>query len=133
LLIFAIALGELWESPDPTDLTAPGTPLLGAAYIGAAYSGDPRHVNDPRAVGDKGEGPLPPGVYELGAPFDAADTGPYSIPLSQIEGESYGRGGFRIHGDSLSHPGAASHGCIVTAPEIRRACVAAGPLLTVVP
>lgn len=99
--------------------------------IGAAYSGDPAHKNDPAFVGAHAEGPLPEGVYELGKPFGAADTGPFSIPLEQLQGESYGRGGFRIHGDSIQHPGAASHGCIVTAPEVRRLC-AREALLTVV-
>lgn len=87
-----------------------------------AYSGDPAHKDDPAFEPLKGEGPLPEGVYRLGAPFDAPDTGPFSIPLELIQGDAMGRGGFRIHGDSAAHPGAASHGCIVCARLARELC-----------
>jgi hypothetical protein len=33
----------------------------------------------------------------------------------------FGRDGFLIHGDSVEHPGTASHGCIIMSRAIREA------------
>jgi hypothetical protein len=35
--------------------------------------------------------------------------------------ETFGRGEFRIHGDSIAHPGTASHGCIILPRAVRDA------------
>jgi hypothetical protein len=35
--------------------------------------------------------------------------------------ETFGRSEFRIHGDSIAHPGMASHGCIILPRAVRDA------------
>ncbi len=49
---------------------------------GQGYSGHPPYVNDPRAEGRVGEGPLPRGKYRIeGPPKDTASHGPYVLRL----------------------------------------------------
>lgn len=60
-------------------------------------------------------GPIPVGHYVIGNAFDDPSHGPCVMRLTPEAGtDTFGRSGFLIHGDSKAHPGAASHGCIVT-------------------
>jgi hypothetical protein len=43
-----------------------------------------------------------------------------------------GRGGFLIHGDSISHPGDASDGCIILTRPEREAIVKTGSKMLIV-
>ena len=55
---------------------------------------------------------------------------PRSLPGTQ----TYRRDGFEIHGESIRHPGAASSGCIILPPDIRRRLAASSDRsLTVAP
>lgn len=86
------------------------------ALAAVGYSGHPPHVNDPAAQSIADVGPIPRGLYSIGAPRDDPKTGPYSLPLAAHGGnEMFGRSGFLIHGDLIGHVGAqiASDGCIV--------------------
>jgi hypothetical protein len=39
---------------------------------------------------------------------------------------TYGRTDFRIHGDSIQHPGQASNGCIILKKSIREKIICSG-------
>ena len=96
-------------------LTNPNGDLVGVGYSGL---GDDKNV--PASQDVAGKGPIPLGYWRATSVINAPDTGPFSILLEPIEGnECFGRSGFRMHGDSLEHPGEASHGCIIM-PRITR-------------
>lgn len=68
----------------------------------------------------KGIGPLPVGKYTIGAPYNHPTVGKYAMPLlPDPANEMFGRNSFFMHGDSVEHPGLASHGCIIQARDIR--------------
>ena len=84
--------------------------------LASCYSGLGKDKNNPGSEGIKNCGPLPEGGYTL---TDVEDVnggphGPYVIRLTpDKDNEMHGRSGFLMHSDSISHPGAASEGCIV--------------------
>jgi len=81
-----------------------------------AYSGLPgKWKNNPDYISERGCGAIPIGDYTIGPMFDSSSSGRGTMHLTpQIGTNTYDRSGFEIHGDSISHPGAASHGCICT-------------------
>jgi hypothetical protein len=85
--------------------------------VGAGYSGIGTAKNNPEDQDWQGRGPIPRGLWEIGAAVDLPNLGPVVMPLTPAD--RFNRGGFFIHGDSAEHPGAASHGCIVLARPIR--------------
>lgn len=91
--------------------------LVGAtgATIAMGYSGyGVDGKNNPAAQGTRDVGPIPRGIWDIGHPFDSSIHGPFCLPLVLIDPAQMGeRDGFLIHGDSLTHPGEASHGCII--------------------
>lgn len=90
--------------------------------IGHGYSGAPDAKNDPSKCDVHDHGPIPPGHYSIGKPVDTETHGPFVLPLTPApENEMHGRSGFLIHGDSIAHPGAASHGCIIVSRALREA------------
>ena len=103
-------------------LAADGTQL-----DASGYSGHPPHVNDVGAQGLHAQGPIPAGTWKLGEPADHPNLGPLAIPLEPADGtDTFGRDGFFIHGDSIEHPGFASHGCIVLPRDVRQAVASSG-------
>lgn len=95
-------------------LTRDGVPF------GAGYSGQPECKNDPAKCDQKDRGPIPPGFYTIGEPCDTETHGPFVLPLTpHPDNEMYGRSGFLMHGDSVKHPGTASHGCIILPRAVR--------------
>lgn len=72
-------------------------------------------------------GPLPCGTYQVGAWGDHPPLGPYSAPLTQIAGKTYGRSGFYIHGPGGADPANCSRGCIVIPHDARLAVIALDP------
>jgi hypothetical protein len=65
-------------------------------------------------------GPISQGFYEIGPPHDTTTHGPDVMALSPAEGtDTFGRGGFLIHGDSIENPGTALHGCVILAYDPR--------------
>lgn len=76
-------------------------------------------------------GPIPLGIWNMGIARNDDKLGPTIIPLTpDDETVTYGRSAFYIHGDSKSHPGCASEGCIVTDgsnPADDRTYLAASP------
>jgi hypothetical protein len=87
------------------------------------YAGLGAGKNNPAMQDRKGIGPLPRGKYtgtELRDPDPV--VGAYAIALTPDPSNNmYGRNSFFLHGDSVEHPGEASHGCIVMPREVREA------------
>ena len=85
------------------------------------YSGKGDGKNNPAMQDVKAVGPIPRGKWLItGKPYDSARVGPYALVLEPMAGTiTFGRGDFRIHGDSKSNPGTASNGCIILSRTIR--------------
>lgn len=117
MLIYSQTTGKLTNQD--------GTPFAG--WTGAGYSGLGAGKNNPLAQGEAGVGPIPRGMWHIGAPYNSARTGPFTLPLIRLDGtpddrdDATGRSAFRIHGDSVKAPGTASHGCIILPRIIREA------------
>ena len=88
--------------------------------VGTGYAGSPQGKNNPDMQEVAQTGPLPRGTYAIEAPQNSPHTGPFTLDLTpDPANEMFGRSEFRIHGDSIEHPGTASEGCIITARAIR--------------
>lgn len=98
------------------------------AIVAVGYAGSPEGKNNPAKQDVAMVGPLPQGRYTVGEPsLDHPKLGPLALPLTpHHENQMFGRGGFFIHADSITHPGAASEGCIVM-PKHAREMIAASP------
>jgi hypothetical protein len=84
------------------------------------YSGYDEGKNNPDMQNVKSVGPIPRGIYTIGRSYDSKNTGPLTIMLSpHPDNDMFGRGDFRIHGDSIKKPGTASHGCIIAPRNVR--------------
>ena len=80
---------------------------------GYGYSGSGEFKNDPNATNVPDEGPLPTGGYGIGEFYTDSEKGPLVSRLTPVtDNIMFDRSGFMIHGDSVAHPGCASHGCI---------------------
>ena len=90
-------------------------------HVAAGYSGAGEGKNNPALDHISSVGPIPRGNRTIaGPPFDTRDRGPCVLRLHpDQETETHGRTGFLMHGDSKTHPGTASHGCIVLPRSIR--------------
>jgi hypothetical protein len=89
---------------------------------GTGYSGHAEGVNNPALQSHRGIGPIPRGIFVIGAPFDSPDHGEYCLRLTpHPENEMFDRSGFLMHGDKKSMPGmfAASLGCVIQARATR--------------
>lgn len=107
-----------------------------ASIFATGYSGHGEGVNNPDLQNVAGVGPLPQGQYQIEAPFDSPNTGPYALRLTPLPGtETFGRSDFEMHGDLVGHEGEhlASHGCLIFARTVRETVWQSGDhLLTVV-
>jgi hypothetical protein len=81
--------------------------------IDTGYSGHGEGKNNPTMEAVKAVGPIPCGMWKITGVKDSANTGPFSILLEPVGHDAHGRTLFRMHGDSASDPGNASHGCII--------------------
>jgi hypothetical protein len=90
------------------------------SLLATGYSGADEGKNAPTEENVRDVGPIPEGMYDILAPVNSAIHGPYALPLQPDDGnEMYGRSGFLIHGDSFTHPGRASEGCIIISRAAR--------------
>jgi hypothetical protein len=88
--------------------------------VGIGYSGSGFDKNNPSAAGMSGLGPIPCGSWSMDGIENNGPTGPFTIILNPEPGtDTLGRSEFRIHGDSISDPGNASHGCIILPRPVR--------------
>lgn len=105
-----------WEYSQST-----GALKLNNTIVARGYSGIGIGKNKPENEAVHNIGPIPRGTYSIGKPFHHAHTGAYTMRLIPIKGTNvYGRTGFMIHGDSASHPGEASNGCIIVKLDSRQ-------------
>lgn len=102
--------------------------------LGHGYSGRDHAKNNPAEEAAKGVGPIPEGRWTIGQHYTSGQTGPFTIVLTPNRGtNTFGRSDFRIHGDKISAPGSASHGCIILARTVREKIFDTGDIdLTVV-
>ena len=108
--------------------------LDGLGY-GTGYSGLQQCKDKPADANIPLFGPIPPGSYTIGPAFNNTPLGDLAMPLiPDPTNVMFSRTGLWIHGDSIAHPGAASHGCIVLPRPARLAlAVSTDRLLTVTP
>jgi hypothetical protein len=86
------------------------------ALLAIGYSGHGIGVNEVELESEPDVGPIPEGLYLIGAPVDTLKHGPYTLPLTpDAANVMYGRSDFAIHGDEIAHPGQhlGSLGCII--------------------
>jgi hypothetical protein len=104
------------------------------ASVAQGYAGHGAGLNNPAMEDVEGVGPLPCGVYAIGAPFNHPRCGPFSMRLTPDPGNTmYGRAGFLIHGDTPSMDHTASDGCVILPHDVREAIWSSGDTrLTVV-
>jgi hypothetical protein len=90
-------------------------------HVATGYSGAADGKNNPEMQNVPNFGPIPRGDWTIsGPPIDTLDHGPYVLRLQPNgETETHGRSGFLMHGDSKTHPGTASHGCIIVPRAVR--------------
>jgi type VI secretion system (T6SS) effector TldE1-like protein len=94
--------------------------VIGTGYAGGNCGKNPEGRNNPAMEGVRCVGPLPRGVYTIGAPVDHTHLGPCAMPLTpDPANDMMGRSAFFIHADTVTF-GDASEGCIVLGPTIRR-------------
>lgn len=99
-----------------------GTLSRDGRLISTGYSGLGRGKNNPKLQDAVGVGPIPRGLWKITERYDSANVGPYALKLEACAGtDACGRSAFRIHGDSIRNPGAASHGCIIVPRVVREA------------
>src|SRR5215472_4531895 len=98
-----------------------GVLLHDGAYVATGYSGFENGKNNPAMQDHIGLGPIPCGVYTIQVIVDekgqAMDYEQKKAPVMRLVADAsnqmFGRDGFLIHGDSISTPGTASHGCVI--------------------
>lgn len=100
------------------------------AFVARGWAGHGEGKNNPAMQHVKSTGPLPQGLYRVGPWEDQhPGLGPIVARLIQVEGETYGRDAFYIHGPSSdpSRYGEESKGCIVVPRRQRIAIQALNP------
>ena len=97
--------------------------------VATGYSGaDPQGKNNPAMEAEHDVGPIPRGLWHVAA-LTVGETphGPYVLHLEpQEDTETFGRGGFLIHGDSINAPGTSSKGCVIMPRSVRERIWASG-------
>jgi hypothetical protein len=84
------------------------------SILSNGYAGHGVGVNNIFDEAIKDVGPIPEGFYHMGKWYDDPEKGKIVCHLIPFpETQTYGRGGFMIHGDSILHPGQASLGCLI--------------------
>ncbi|WP_240651666.1 tlde1 domain-containing protein [Serratia microhaemolytica] len=86
------------------------------------YSGKGAHKNNPASEAIRNWGPIPRGRYTIGNVTNSKGDMTIVLIPSQSN-QMFGRTAFRIHGDSRTHPGEASEGCIVIGSRTRSAII----------
>ncbi len=111
-------------------------------YLGIGYAGQGAGKCNPEMENVKGIGPLPHGLWKPVQFFAVHPTvGKDAVRVDPADQETldrvkkYGRDpmSFFMHGDSIEHPGLASHGCMVEQHDIRIKFWEEKPLIDVVP
>jgi hypothetical protein len=98
-------------------LTPDGKPMT----IG--YSGHGQGLNNPDMEHVVAVGPIPRGLWKMGAPYNSGKVGRLAIPLSPEGHGAHGRSAFLVHGDNTKGNRSASNGCIIAPHPIRQALI----------
>ena len=88
-------------------------------HVALGWSGRGEGKDNPAQQDIRCQGPLPQGLYRVGTWGQHPRLGPLVAHLEQIEGETFGRDAFYIHGPSSVNYGQESMGCIVV-PRVGR-------------
>lgn len=91
-----------------------------------AYSGHGEGVNNPAMQDRPNVGPIPRGLWQIGAAFDHPTLGPVAMRLAMQKGETFGRTAFLLHGDNARRDRSASEGCIILPRIVREAVARSG-------
>lgn len=98
-------------------------------WVGTGYSGNGAGLNNPAMQEVPEVGPIPAGMWAIGAAAQVPVLGPVVMHLQPSPAgalDPFGRSGFFIHGDNADESHTASCGCIVLGPADRR-LMAASP------
>lgn len=88
--------------------------------VGSGYSGRGEGLNNPAKQDVPGVGPIPRGLWSIGAPYHSPNVGPYTMALRpEPDTVTFGRDAFRIHGDNYHQDQSASSGCIILPRPLR--------------
>ncbi len=103
-------------------------------YDESGYSGTAVGRNNPAVQGQQNIGPIPRGEWSWGDPYNSTHTGPNTIPLMPLEGNTCFETDrqcdtFRVHGNNSNND--ASQGCIILPPN--RTNIPSGEVVEVVP
>jgi len=90
----------------------------GSLACRSGYSGYGFGKDNPAMEAVPNMGPIPVGLYSIGPPGNIAGR-QFAMRLEAIVSWITWRDGFLIHGDSRSHPGEASEGCIIVPLNVR--------------
>lgn len=102
----------------------------GGVLVASGWAGRGDGKNNPDAQHLRSFGPLPRGLYKVGPWEDEhPGLGPIVARLTQVEGDTYGRNAFYIHGPAMNPDkyGQESKGCIVLPRPGRLAVQALAP------
>lgn len=99
MLTYSQSTGILWDDS--------------GVILDRGYSGSCAAKNNPSRERERDLGPIPRGLYVIGAPYNSGNVGKYALPLIPSGHNAHGRTHFLIHGDSVSEPGSASKGCMI--------------------
>jgi len=93
----------------------------GGEPVGKGYAGHGQGLNNPKLQMVHNLGPIPKGVWEIGIWFDDHHLGVCVAALRPTDQDTFGRGGFFIHGDNFKMNQTASDGCIILSRQLREA------------
>jgi hypothetical protein len=98
-----------------------GELLHNSTLVARGYSGHEEGYNNSSLQRVRCVGPIPQGEWTFqGPPFDSQSHGPFVLHIvPKADTNTFGRSGFLLHGDSVSHPGLASEGCIIMPRPVR--------------
>lgn len=99
-----------------------GTLTRDGTLLGTGFSGRDAGYNNPDLEAEHDVGPIPRGVWTIGAPITHPELGSLAMPLAPQSGVNpFGRTGFYMHGWSVDPAKKleSSHGCICMARPVR--------------
>jgi len=102
-------------------------------YHEKGYSGTGAGRDNSSAQGQQSKGPIPRGEWQAGNPYNSPNTGPNTIPLIPLPGNSCfdtnrDCNSFRAHGDNSAND--ASEGCIILPPN--RTTIPPGEIIRII-
>jgi hypothetical protein len=99
----------------------------GGALVATGYSGNGDGLNNPSMSTIHDVGPIPAGKWFISSPFIDPGKGPLVMRLIPADDtQTWGRGGFLIHGDNVEMDHTASEGCIILGHDVRQQIAMSG-------